>query len=42
MCVSSINFKFQGHATDQAVNCQVLIMEAGVPYQTTAYKIYGG
>ena len=42
MCVSSINFKFQGRATDQAVNCRVLIRKAGVPYQTTAYKIHGG
>ena len=42
MCVSSINFKFQGCATVQAVNRRVLVTETTVRYQTTAYKIYGG
>jgi hypothetical protein len=42
MCVSSINFTFQGCATDQAVNRRVLMTETRVRYQNTAYKIYGG
>ena len=41
MCVSSINFNLQGCVTFQAVNRRVLIMETGVQYQNTAYKIYG-
>jgi len=41
MCVSSINFNLQGCVTFQAVNRRFLIMETGVRYQNTAYKIYG-
>ena len=36
-----INFNLQGCVTFQAVNRRVLIMENGVRYQNTAFKIYG-